>query len=68
MDILHVRDEKGKLVMTSSSLLQEALQGPSDLMVCFGTFHRLHNINNSINAKLVTQNKSKRSLIGKESD
>ena len=33
-------------------------------MVCFGTFHRLHNINNSINAKIVTHNKSLRSLIG----
>ena len=45
-------------------LFKEALQGPSDLMVCFGTFHRLHNINNSINAKIVTHNKSLRSLIG----
>ena len=65
VDILHVRmagwPKSNKFSMLS---FKEALQGPSDLMVCFGTFHRLHNINNSINAKVVTHSKSLRSLIG----
>ena len=44
---------------------QEALTGPSDLMVCFGTWLRLHNVNTSLNSKPVIQRRSKRSLMGK---
>lgn len=43
---------------------QEALTGPSDLMVCFGTWLRLHNVNTSLNSKPVIQRRSKRSLMG----
>ena len=44
---------------------QEALTGPSDLMVCFGTWLRLHNVNTSLNSKPVIQRRRKRSLLGK---
>ena len=43
---------------------QEALTGPSDLMLCFGTLYRMHNVNTSLNSKLVVEQKMKRNLFG----
>ena len=45
--------------------LQEGFSGPCDLMICFGTFHRLANVNTSLNSKTLDAKKEKRKLLGK---
>ena len=34
-------------------------------MICFGTFHRLANVNTSLNSKTLDAKKEKRNLFGK---
>ena len=45
-------------------LLQEFLSGPSDLMICFGTAHRLLNVSSSLNSKLLDKKKEIRKFSG----
>ena len=45
--------------------IQEGFSGPCDLMICFGTFHRLANVNTSLNSKTLDAKKEKRNLFGK---
>ena len=61
----NVRSYKTVQWTQSVDYLHEFFTSPSDLMVCFGTMHRLYNVNTSFNSKVVIEKKRKQRLLGK---